>query len=338
MHVQPSYFDDRFPREPQKGTPLDTVVTGAAGFIGSHVAEGLLRRGHRVVGVDSLTPYYDPERKRANLRILQAHPNFEWLGLDLRTADLLPVVRRAAAVFHLAAQPGVRGSWSTGFDVYARHNILATQRLLEAARETRLRRLVYASSSSVYGNAVSYPCHESDPVQPYSPYGVTKMAGEHLCRAYAENFGLPTVSLRYFTVFGPRQRPEMAASRLIESALTGRPFPLYGDGTAVRDFTYVEDIAEATIVAGLESVPPGTVLNVGGGSPVNVAQLIDLVSETVGTPVPVDRQPASPGDVRRTGGATEGARSLLGWEPRTTLERGIQEQVTAQARQLATAA
>jgi UDP-glucuronate 4-epimerase len=313
---------------------MRAIVTGAGGFIGSHVTERLLRGGHEVVGIDALTPYYDPEVKRDNLRRFRADPNFSYRQNDLRTDDLTPLLDGADVVYHLAAQPGVRGSWSDGFEVYAQHNVLATQRLLEAARTTGLGRLVYASSSSVYGNSASYPCLETDPTAPYSPYGVTKLAAEHLCRAYAENFGLSTVSLRYFTVFGPRQRPEMATSRLIESALTGQPFPLFGDGSAVRDFTYVEDIADATIGAGLADVPAGTVANVGGGAPVSVAELIDIVSEEAGSPVPVERKTASPGDVKRTGSRTDVARDLLEWEPKVSLAEGVRRQIATQAEQL----
>lgn len=308
---------------------MNVVVTGVAGFIGSHVADGLLARGHQVRGLDCLTPYYDPLIKWDNLVPLRRHPRFEFEQFDLRDGNIEQAIGDADVVYHCAAQPGVRGSWAHGFEVYAQHNILATQRLLEAARTTDLRRLVYSSSSSVYGNAATYPCHESAPTRPFSPYGVTKLAAEQLCRAYAENFGLETVSLRYFTVYGPRQRPEMAISRLIKSALSGEPFPLYGDGSAVRDFTYVGDIAAATIAAGFAEVPAGTVANVGGGSPVSMAELIDVTSDAVGVPVPIERQPVSPGDVSRTGGDTEHAHRLLEWEPRVPLAEGIRNQIAS---------
>jgi UDP-glucuronate 4-epimerase len=309
---------------------MHAIVTGAAGFIGSHVTARLLEQGHSVLGLDALTPYYDPAVKRSNLEDLGHHRRFEFERVDLRRDDLVEVVGDADVIYHLAAQPGVRGSWERGFEVYAEHNVLATQRLLEAARMTGSPRVVYASSSSVYGNATSYPCSESDLTQPYSPYGVTKMAAEQLCTAYAENFGLPTASLRYFTVFGPRQRPEMAISRMIESAGTGTPFPLFGDGSAVRDFTFVGDIARATVDAGLHDVPTGAVMNVGGGSPVSVEQLLEVVGDAVGAPVPVERHPVSPGDVRRTGGDTTAVRSLLEWEPRVSLEDGIRAQAETQ--------
>ncbi|GGI08628.1 NAD-dependent epimerase/dehydratase family protein [Egicoccus halophilus] len=313
------------------------IVTGSAGFIGSHVSERLLAQGFDVHGVDCLTPYYDPDVKRGNLRELEANDRFTSVEADLRTADLEELIDGADVVYHLAAQPGVRGSWADGFQRYVEHNVLATQRLLEAARTTDLSRLVYASSSSVYGNAERYPCQESDEPSPHSPYGVTKMSAEHLCRAYADNFGLETVSLRYFTVYGPRQRPEMAASRLIESALTGEPFPLFGDGSAVRDFTYVGDIARATVDAGLADVPAGEVMNVGGGAPVSVAQLIDLVAEATGHEVPVDQHGASPGDVQRTGGDTSRVGEVLEWEPHTDLAEGVRRQVQAQSHELALA-
>jgi UDP-glucuronate 4-epimerase len=305
------------------------IVTGVAGFIGSHVASTLLDEGHDVLGLDCLTDYYDPSIKRANLRALERSAGFRHLDADLRTAELEPLLDGADVVYHLAAQPGVRGSWQRGFQVYAEHNVLATQRLLEAARSVGVPRLVYASSSSVYGNADTYPCQEGAQVRPYSPYGVTKMAAEQLCTAYADNFGLGTASLRYFTVFGPRQRPEMATSRMIESAVTGTPFPLYGDGSAVRDFTYVGDIARATIDAGMQDLPAGAVLNVGGGTPVTVRDLLEVVEDAVGRAVPVERHEQAPGDVRRTGGDTTAVRTLLDWEPRTGLVDGVRAQAAA---------
>lgn len=313
---------------------MHAVVTGAAGFIGSHVAEKLLDQGHHVHGLDALTPYYDPEIKRSNVRSLQRRRGFEFERFDLCSGDIEVAVADADVVYHLAAQPGVRGSWAEGFATYARQNIEATQRLLEAARNTSVGRVVYASSSSVYGNASTFPSAEDGPVQPFSPYGVTKMAAEQLVRAYTENFGLPTASLRYFTVFGPRQRPEMAISRLIECAITGQPFPLYGDGSAIRDFTYVGDIAQATVDAGTADLPPGSVMNVGGGSPVSMAELIDVVGEVTGSPVLIEQQASSPGDVQRTGGTTDLVRDRLGWRPTVPLRDGISNQAMLFDREL----
>jgi nucleoside-diphosphate-sugar epimerase len=221
----------------------------------------------------------------------------------------------------------VRLSWSEHFDVYARCNVLATQRLLEASVRAGVGRFVYASSSSIYGNADHYPTDETMSPRPHSPYGVTKLAAEHLCNAYAANHGLRTISLRYFTVYGPRQRPDMAIHRLIEAALDGEPFPLYGDGSHSRDFTFVDDVVAANRAAAVADIAPGTVLNVCGGAGTTMAELIDAVGEAVGRPVRVDRQPEQPGDVRRTGGDGTRARELLGWAPTCSVVEGVAAQV-----------
>jgi nucleoside-diphosphate-sugar epimerase len=305
------------------------LVTGVAGFIGSHLAERLVAGGHDVRGVDCFTPYYDVTAKRSNISELLAHPSFELVQADLRVAELGGLLDGVDVVFHQAAQPGVRLSWSDGFAAYTEHNVVVTQRLLEAARRTAgVRRFVYASSSSVYGNADRYPCSERALPAPFSPYGVTKLAAEHLCSAYAHNYGVPTVSLRYFTVYGPRQRPDMAFHRMIEAALgSGEPFPLYGDGSAVRDFTYVDDVVEANVLAGSSDAAPGSVFNVAGGSATPLGEALDLVGRLVGRPVPVERRPAAAGDVRQTGGSTERIVGALGWRPVVGLESGLARQV-----------
>ena len=243
------------------------LVTGAAGFVGSHLVEALLAEGRDVVGVDAFTPYYDRATKEANLRDAREDDRFRFVEADLRDADLAALLDGAEVVYHQAAQPGVRLSWSDGFATYDSCNVLATQRLLESALQAGVARFVYASSSSVYGNADRYPVEEADLPKPHSPYGVTKLAAEHLCGLYAANHGLPTVALRYFTVYGPRQRPDMAFHRLIESALDQQRFPLYGDGSHVRDFTFVGDVVRANVLAGRTDVPAGTVVNIcAGGS------------------------------------------------------------------------
>jgi nucleoside-diphosphate-sugar epimerase len=303
------------------------LVTGAAGFIGSHLAERLVDDGHSVRGVDCFTPYYDVATKRANLEGLRADPRFELVEADLRTVDLEPLLDGVDVVFHQAGQPGVRLSWSDGFAAYAEHNILATQRLLEALRRRPVSRLVFASSSSVYGNAQSYPTCETDLPRPHSPYGVTKLAAEHLCRLYAGNWAVPTVSLRYFSVYGPRQRPDMATHRLIEAASGGPPFPLFGDGAQVRDFTYVGDVVAANLAAATREVAPGSVVNVAGGSSCTLLDLVHLVGGLAGCEVPLDRRPAQPGDVERSGGSTERAREMLGWEPGVDLRTGVARQL-----------
>ncbi|MFP5578655.1 MAG: NAD-dependent epimerase/dehydratase family protein [Acidimicrobiia bacterium] len=303
------------------------LVTGAAGFIGSHLAEALVDHGHEVVGVDAFTPYYDRAEKEGNLSRVLADDRFRFVEADLRDADLEPLLEDVDVVYHQAAQPGVRLSWSDGFATYDSCNVLATQRLLEAARHAGVDRVVYASSSSVYGNADAYPVSETDLPRPHSPYGVTKLAGEHLCGLYAANHGLSTVSLRYFTVYGPRQRPDMAFHRLIEGALDQTPFPLYGDGSHVRDFTYVGDIVRANVLAGRADAAPGTVVNVCAGGSTVLRDVIDAVSTAVGSRVPVEQHAEQPGDVQRTGGSNDAARRVLGWEPQTALADGIAAQV-----------
>lgn len=303
------------------------VVTGVAGFIGSALAEHLVEDGWDVLGVDCFTSYYARVDKEANVARLRETPSFELLEADLRMMDLEPLFDGTAVVFHQAAQPGVRLSWSEGFADYDSHNILATQRLLETAKGADIRRFVYASSSSVYGNAARYPTTEDDLPRPHSPYGVTKLAAEHLCGLYAANWGVPTVSLRYFTVYGPRQRPDMAMHRLCEAALAGQAFPLYGDGSQIRDFTYVDDVVSANVAAAGSDTAPGSVVNVAGGASITVGDLLDLAGELSGRRLVVDQQASQPGDVKRTGGATDAAARLLGWQPNIDLRTGLARQL-----------
>lgn len=306
------------------------VVTGAAGFIGRHVCAELLAFGHDVVGVDAFTDYYDPSIKRANAEWLEQQIGYRGVELDLAAAPLDDVFDGADVVMHLAGQPGVRLSWADYFHVYVERNITASQRVLEAVRRTGVPRLVLASSSSVYGNAAEYPTTEEAPTRPFSPYGVTKLAMEQLASAYAENWAVPVVVLRYFTVYGPGQRPDMGMHRFIARAAAGEPLVLYGDGEQVRDFTYVTDVATATIAAGMADLPSGSVFNIAGGSSSTVNQVVRLVSESIGHEVRTHRQPDQPGDVRITGGAIERARQLLAWEPAVPLEEGVKRQVAHQ--------
>ena len=306
---------------------MRALVTGVAGFIGSHLTEALRERGDQVVGIDCLTDYYDMAIKRRNLDEVRSS-GATIIEDDLRSCELGPLLDGIDVVFHQAGQPGVRASWSTGFAAYEQHNIAVTQRLLEAVRERPVDRFVFASSSSVYGNAVHYPTTEDDLPRPNSPYGVTKLAAEHLCGLYADNFGVHTVALRYFTVYGPRQRPDMAMHRLVEASLGGPAFPLFGDGSQIRDFTYVSDIVTANLrAADRHDIEPGTVANVAGGDEASLAEIIALVGELTGDDVPLDRQPAQAGDVRQTGGSTDRLLALLDWQPSTSLREGLASQV-----------
>lgn len=305
---------------------MRAVVTGAAGFIGSHLCSHLLDQGDEVVGVDCLTDYYDPGRKLANLAELSGRPGFTDCRVDLTTASLRTLFDGCDVVYHLAGQPGVRGSWGDDFEPYLGRNILATQRVLEAARELDLWKVVYASSSSVYGDSETYPTSEDLVPRPVSPYGVTKLAAEHLCELYRTTSGVRTLSLRLFTVYGPRQRPDMAFTRLIEAALAGEPFLLYGDGEQSRDFTYVGDVVTAMRQAALS--PWTGVANIGGGARTTMNQVTDKLERLVG-PIQVVRLPSQRGDVRHTGGDTTRARAGFGYDPRVGLDEGLEQMVVA---------
>jgi UDP-glucose 4-epimerase len=297
------------------------LVTGAAGFIGSHLSERLLAAGHRVTGVDCFTDYYDPALKRRNLRTAQAHPSYRLLELDLGLADLssLPEVD---VVFHQAAQAGVRASWGAEFAAYVHHNVLATQRLLERYRTGRLERFVYASSSSVYGDAEQFPTPETLLPRPYSPYGVTKLAGEHLVLLYGRNFGLPVAALRYFTVYGPRQRPDMAFHRFCRALLRGEEILVYGDGKQSRDFTFIDDALEANLRAWSSSAPQG-VYNVGGGSQVEVLEAIGILEGELGVKARLHFEQRPPGDPLRTRADAARIRTDLGFVPSTPIVQGL---------------
>jgi UDP-glucuronate 4-epimerase len=300
------------------------VVTGAAGFIGSHLAEALLDRGHEVVAVDAFTDYYEPSDKWANLGGLLGRPGFHLLEADLAQVDLAPRLRGAAAVFHQAGQPGVRASWGEEFATYVHHNVLATQRLLESCVRAGVPRLVLASSSSVYGDAAGYPTTEESLTRPVSPYGVTKLAGEHLCLAYARP-GVSDTSLailRYFTVYGPRQRPDMAFRRFLEAAWAGRPIVVYGDGEQTRDFTHVDDAVRANLLAMTAPVQAEAV-NIGGGRRITLNETLELIGQATGRRLDIQRRPAQAGDVRHTGADGTRAEALLGYRPQVGLEDGL---------------
>jgi UDP-glucuronate 4-epimerase len=307
---------------------MRALVTGVAGFIGSQLAERLLSSGAEVVGVDGFTTYYDPDRKRANLTIARDADAFTLVEGNLRDLELADLLDGIDVVFHLAAQPGVRRSWGREFQVYLDENLLATQVLLEAVRPTDVERFVFASSSSIYGDAEQMPTLESALPRPVSPYGVTKLAGEHLCHLYFSKFDVPTVALRYFTVFGPRQRPDMAFTRFIDAAVAGREVEVFGDGLQSRDFTYVQDAVSATIGAG-ERGRPGEAYNVAGGAQATVLDVLRLLGDLVGHEVAVSHLPPVPGDARHTGGDTRKAAGDLGFAPEVGLEQGLSEQLAA---------
>ena len=302
------------------------VVTGVAGFIGSHLCESLLARGYAVTGVDCLTDYYDVRIKRDNLAQFSAHDRFRFVEESLTGTDLDALLDGAAAVFHLAAQAGVRRSWGSEFEHYIEHNIRATQRLCEALRRHAGVKLVYSSSSSVYGQTALLPMREDHPVHPRSPYGVTKLAGEALCLLYAANHAVPVVCLRYFTVYGPRQRPDMAFHRFIRGALQGTPVEVYGAGTQTRDFTYVGDAVAANLAA-MDYEGGTTVFNIGGGSRVSLSHVIDVIADATNHTVDARFTEEQKGDVMHTSADISAAGTELGYRPTVGLSEGIVREV-----------
>ncbi len=300
------------------------LVTGAAGFIGSHLGERLLAEGYEVVGVDCLTDYYSSDLKRQNLEGLLRHPLFRFVEEDLNETDLPSLLEGVDWVFHLAGQPGVRGSWGSGFSPYVRNNIEATQRLVEAVRTSTVKKLVIASSSSVYGN-MAPPMTEDSPTQPYSPYGVTKLTAENLCMSYARNFNLPIAAVRYFTVFGPRQRPDMAFTRFLKALREGRELSVFGDGRQTRDFTYVSDAVEGTLLAAKNGAP-GEVYNLGGGCPTTLIDTIRAMERATGRTARVKYATAQSGDVTDTLADASKARRELGYSPSVSFEEGMKLQ------------
>ncbi|HKF69933.1 MAG TPA: GDP-mannose 4,6-dehydratase, partial [Vicinamibacterales bacterium] len=284
----------------------------------------LIADGADVIGLDCFTDHYARAIKERNLSGLAGHPRFRFVESTIRDADLNALVRNRTHVFHLAAQAGVRKSWGHDFAVYTINNIEATQLLLEAVRgSSALERLVYASSSSVYGDSVRIPMREDALPQPVSPYGVTKLAAEHLCHLYHTTWGVPAVSLRYFSVYGPRQRPDMGFHKFLRAVIRAEPIRLYGDGDQTRDFTYVHDAVNATVAAAVRGVP-GHVYNVGGGSCVSVNHVVEMIARVAGRQPVVEVDPAQPGDMRHTYADTSRARVELGFQPQVSLEQGLQ--------------
>src|SRR5437588_2143039 len=306
-------------------SPTRVVVTGAAGFIGSHLCERLLNDGHEVVGIDSFSDYYERDRKEANLQNARKHPAFKLVEADLVTAGLSQPLTGASVVFHLAGQAGVRPSWGSQFDRYVQANIVATQRLLETLRESPVKRLVFASSSSIYGDAEMFPTKETALPRPVSPYGMTKLAAEHLAFVYMRNFGIPATSLRYFTVYGPRQRPDMAFDRFMEALVENHEIGIFGDGEQTREFTYVSDAVDGTVKAASADVV-GQIINLGGGSRVTVNRVLDTLEDISKLKARRRHLAATPGDLRHTGASINLARERLGWEPRVSLTDGLTRQ------------
>jgi nucleoside-diphosphate-sugar epimerase len=302
---------------------MKALVTGAAGFIGSHLTAALLDKGATVVGVDCFTDYYPRDIKEKNLAENKLREGFRFAETRLQDADLPALLSDVTHVFHLAAQAGVRKSWGKDFRTYTDNNIDATQRLLEACVGCPLTRFVYASSSSVYGDNATIPMREDALPQPVSPYGVTKLSAEQLGYLYHVNYKVPATAVRYFTVYGPRQRPDMAFHKFIKAALKGEEIVLYGDGEQTRDFTFVSDAVAATIAAGARGVP-GRAYNVGGGSRVSMNQVIKLIEEVAGRPLKVRREETQKGDMRDTYADTSLARKDLAFEPKVSLKEGIE--------------
>ena len=304
---------------------MKALVTGVAGFIGSTLTGALLDRGNEVIGIDCFTDYYARHLKEANLATVGGRPGFRFVEAAIQDTDLKVLLSGVTHVFHLAAQAGVRKSWGRDFDVYTRNNVEATQRLLEAMVGMPIQKYVYASSSSVYGDNVPLPMKEETYLQPLSPYGVSKLAAEHLGHLYWANHGIPAVSLRFFTVYGPRQRPDMGFQRFLSAVHAGKPISVYGDGEQTRDFTFVSDIVAANLSAAEQGVP-GTVYNIGGGSRVTLNHVLDLIGRVTGKAVTIQREPDQKGDMRHTYADTSLARRDLHFVPQVSLESGLEQQ------------
>ncbi len=305
---------------------MNIVITGAAGFIGSHLSEELLKRGHTVIGIDDMEHTPNREIKEDNLKNILGHPQFQWQAVDLLKSDLERLVNDADVVFHLAGLAGVRNSWGVSFDDYLQANVLLTQKILEACKKaSRLKKLVYASSSSVYGGGVGPSSCEDSPTRPISPYGLTKLAGEHLCSLYHKQYGLPYTALRYFTVYGPRQRPDMGFHRFMKAAVLDQPLTIYGNGDQTRDFTYISDLVEGNIKA-MNYTKHGTVFNLGGVETASVNDVITTIQRLSGKKLRLSYLPEQPGDPFTTRGDISLARKELGYDPIVSLDEGMTEQ------------
>jgi UDP-glucose 4-epimerase len=300
------------------------IVTGAAGFIGSHLVETLLNRGDKVIAIDNFTDYYDPILKRKNIAHLHSSPNFELIEGDVQYLDWHKLLTSVEVIYHQAAQAGVRASWGQGFYAYTEQNINATQVVLEAAKDAKhLKRFVFASTSSIYGDAETLPTHEDICPKPVSPYGITKLAAEQLCWLYYKNFGVPFVSLRYFSVYGPRQRPDMAFHKFFKSILQDEAIPIYGDGLQTRDFTFVSDVVAANLAAASRPETVGEIFNIGGGSRTVLTEVLDTMGEIVGQPIKRNYIEKAMGDARHTAADVSKAREILNYAPQISLKEGL---------------
>jgi len=305
---------------------MNFLVTGCAGFIGSSTALELLRRGYSVRGIDRFSDYYSRELKEKNITALKDFEQFEFIEGDLVSVDLAKLLKGIDVVIHDAAQAGVRSSWGKSFDTYIKDNIVATQRLLEAVKEKKIIKFVYASSSSVYGDVKKLPMNEEMKVSPVSPYGVTKLDGENLVMLYNKNYGIPGIALRYFTVFGPRQRPDMAFHKFIKAILKGEPIEIYGDGSQTRDFTYISDIVEANITAALSDIE-GKVFNIGGGKRIKLNEVIKIMEKIIGIKAKLYFVNPQKGDVQDTYADISKAKELLNYTPQVSLGEGLEREI-----------
>jgi UDP-glucuronate 4-epimerase len=312
---------------PDRSRGSNALVTGCAGFIGSQLAESLLDDGQAVIGIDCFNDNYSRALKLRNLRRLADWDAFEFVPIDLAQGDLYGIAGGCEVIYHLAAEPGVRSSWGARYEQYLRNNVLATQHVLEAVKDMPGVRFVYASSSSVYGDSEDMPTREDSSLLPVSPYGQTKASMEFLCELYRISHGVDAIGLRYFTVYGPRQRPDMAFHRFCRAVLTGEPITVYGDGRQTRDFTFVDDVVAGTRAAAHASAGDDRVFNIGGGSPASIREVIEMIGSLSGRPVDVTYTASERGDVRDTAADTTRARRLLGFRPSVTLQEGLAEEL-----------
>ena len=306
---------------------MTCLVTGAAGFIGSHLCRKLIKEGFSVAGIDSFTDSYPKWIKERNIKPLMREKKFKFLSSDLNDLELKKLLSKTDYVFHHAAQAGVRTSWGENFSVYIKNNIEATQKLLEAAKNSRIKKFIYASSSSVYGFCPELPMSETSSLYPFSPYGVSKLAAEHLCFLYFKNYNVPTVSLRFFTVYGPGQRPDMAFHKFFKAIAEDKQITVYGDGNQTRDFTYVDDIIEANF-SSLKNGVPGEIYNIGGGSRKKLEEIFPILESICQKKIKMFREEKQKGDVPHTLADIQKAHKELNYSPQIQLSDGLKEEWT----------